>query len=152
MSETTIEAREPCEATILAWARLVRAGQAVLAEVEADLKTAGLPPLAWYDVLLELKRAGGELRPVEIEGRLLIAQHNVSRLIDRLSKAGLAERRACPEDARGQFVALTAAGRGLLARMWPIYRAAIQRHVGDKLDEGEAAMLSTLLGKLGREG
>jgi hypothetical protein len=48
MSETTIEAREPCEATILAWARLVRAGQAVLAEVEADLKTAGLPPLAWY--------------------------------------------------------------------------------------------------------
>jgi hypothetical protein len=36
--------------------------------------------------------------------------------------------------------------------MWPIYRAAIQRHVGDKLEEGEAAMLSTLLGKLGREG
>ena len=45
--------------TVTAWARLIRAQQAMLERVEADLKTAGLPPLAWYDVLLELNRTDG---------------------------------------------------------------------------------------------
>jgi len=144
--------REPCEATIRAWSRLVRAGQTVLGAVEADLKAAGLPPLGWYDVLLELRRAGGELRPIEIESRLLIAQPNVSRLIDRLAKAGLAERRACETDARGLFVAVTAKGLSLLETMWPVYRAAIQRHVGERLSAGEAEVLAALLVKLAPPG
>jgi DNA-binding MarR family transcriptional regulator len=139
---------KPCESTILAWSRLVRAGQAVFGSVESELKAAGLPPLAWYDVLLELRRAGGELRPVEIEGRLLIAQHNVSRLIDRLEKAGLAQRKSCEKDGRGQFVAVTTAGLALLQSMWPVYRAAIQKHVGQQLEGAEAATLADLLGKL----
>jgi DNA-binding MarR family transcriptional regulator len=139
---------KPCEATILAWSRLVRAGQAVFGSVEDDLKAAGLPPLGWYDVLLELRRAGGALRPVEIESKLLIAQHNVSRLIDRLEKAGLAERKACERDGRGQFVAITENGVTLQQRMWPVYRAAIQKHVGQQLEGAEAAALADLLGKL----
>jgi DNA-binding MarR family transcriptional regulator len=139
---------KPCEATILAWSRLVRAGQAVFGSVEDDLKAAGLPPLGWYDVLLELRRAGGSLRPVEIEGKLLIAQHNVSRLIDRLEKAGLAERKACEKDGRGQFVAVTEAGLALIRTMWPVYRAAIQKHVGQQLEGAEAETLAGLLGKL----
>ena len=54
--------RPPSEAVIRAWTRLVRAQQAVLAAVEADLESGGFPPLGWYDVLLELSRAdGGEL-------------------------------------------------------------------------------------------
>jgi hypothetical protein len=32
--------------------------------------------------------------------------------------------------------------------MWPTYRAAIARHVGAKLREGEAVRLASLLGKL----
>jgi DNA-binding MarR family transcriptional regulator len=139
---------KPCEATILAWSRLVRAGQAVFGSVEDDLKAAGLPPLGWYDVLLELRRAGGALRPIEIEDRLLIAQHNVSRLIDRLEKAGLAERKACERDGRGQFVAITDKGLTLQQRMWPVYRAAIQKHIGQQLEGAEAATLADLLGKL----
>jgi len=140
----------PSEAVIRAWARLVKAQNVVLSAVEAELKAAGFPPLAWYDVLLELSRAEGDgLRPLEIEGRLLLAQHNVSRLVDRLEKAGLAERRPCPDDRRGQVVAITGAGRDLLKRMWPVYRTAIQRHVGDKLgDEARAQALADLLGRL----
>ena len=63
--------------------------------VEVDLKRAGFPPLSWYDVLLELRRAGDDgLRPLEIEARLLLAQHNVSRLIERLEKAKKSGRKA----------------------------------------------------------
>lgn len=141
--------RQPSDAVIRAWARLVRAQQQALAAIEAELKAAGFPPLAWYDVLLELSRAdGGELRPFALEEQLLLAQYNLSRLIDRLEKAGYVERRTCPEDGRGQVVAITASGRALVKRMWPTYRVAIGRHVGAKLSEHEAARLAALLGKL----
>jgi DNA-binding MarR family transcriptional regulator len=136
------------EATVTAWVRLVRASRHALGAIEADLKAAGLPPLGWYDVLLELRRATAPLRPLEIEGRLLIAQHNVSRLIDRLEAAGYVERRPCEEDGRGQVVVLTSAGRGMLKQMWPVYRTAIQRHVGAKLSKSQAATLGQLLGLL----
>src|SRR6266566_841845 len=77
--------RPPSDAVIRAWTRLIRAQQAALSAVEADLKTAGFPPLAWYDVLLELSRAEGEgLRPFALEQELLLAQYNLSRLLDRL--------------------------------------------------------------------
>ena len=106
----------PSDSHILAWARLMKASQLVLGAVEAELKAAGFPPLAWYDVLLELKREErGRLRPVEIEGRLLIAQHNVSRLIDRLEKAGYVARQRCQDDGRGQVISITDEGRALLS-------------------------------------
>jgi DNA-binding MarR family transcriptional regulator len=120
----------------------------VLAAVEAELKAAGFPPLAWYDVLLELSRAQEGLRPFALEQELLLAQYNISRLLDRLERAGYLERRACPEDGRGQLVVITAPGRTLVKRMWPTYRAAIAHHVGAKLSEDEAARLAMLLGKL----
>jgi DNA-binding MarR family transcriptional regulator len=141
--------RLPSDAVIRAWTRLIRAQQTVLSAVEADLKTAGLPPLAWYDALLELSRSAQDgLRPFALEQELLLAQYNLSRLLDRLEKAGYVERRSCPDDGRGQIVAITASGRALVKRMWPTYRAAIGRHVGAKLSEDEAACLAALLGKL----
>src|SRR3954471_18848343 len=111
----------PSEAVIRAWARLVKAQHKVLGAVETELRKGGFPPLAWYDVLLELRRAEGRgLRPLEIEGRLLLAQHNVSRLVDRLETAGLAVRRPASDDKRGQLITITEPGRELLRRMWPV--------------------------------
>lgn len=137
----------PSPEAIQAWTRLIAAQRVVLAAVEAELKVAGFPPLAWYDALLELERAPIGLRPLELEARLLLAQHNVSRLLERLHKAGLIARAPCPEDGRGQVVSLTPNGAALRASMWPAYRAAIQRHLGAKLG-ADAAGLATLLGRL----
>ena len=140
---------DPTEETVIAWARLVRAEQLVLGRIEAALKAAGLPPLAWYDVLLELSREpAGKLRPLELERRTLLAQYNASRLIDRMERAGLVAREAHPEDGRGQLVAITAEGRALQKRMWRVYGPAIAEHVGCKLGRGEAAELAALLEKL----
>ncbi len=144
--------REPAEEIVQAWARLVRAAQTAQSGIEAALKQAELPPLAWYDVLLELTRApDGMLRPVELERRLLLAQYNASRLIDRMARAGLVARRACPEDGRGQLVAITDDGRDMQRRMWRVYGPAITEYVGAKLGPGDARRLSDLLGKLLRE-
>ena len=128
------------------WARFVRVGQSVLAAVEGDLKAAGFPPLAWYDALLELRRGAPDgLRQFELQGHMLLAQYNMSRLIDRLVDAGYARRQPCPEDGRGQVVYLTEKGRALIDAMWPAYRAAISAHFGDRLDERQVEALSEIL-------
>ena len=140
---------QPEDSMVRAWARLVRAEQATMSRIERELKQASLPPLAWYDVLLELSREPkGMLRPVDLERRLLLAQYNASRLIDRMEKAGLVARRACPEDGRGQFVAITRDGRETQRRMGRVYGPAIARHVGAKLTPREARTMYDLLGKL----
>lgn len=146
-------ADQPSPDVIRAWTALVRAGQATLSAVEADLRAEGFPPLVWYDALLELDRPGaGAMRPHALEERMLLAQYNVSRLVDRLARAGYLERRPCPADRRGTELAITPAGRALLRRMWPAYAAAIERHLGARLDEREAAELGSLLGRLADDG
>jgi DNA-binding MarR family transcriptional regulator len=139
----------PTKSAVHAWALLVRKSQHVLNSVERDLKAAGLPPLSWYDALLELERAEtGQLRPFELEQRMLLAQYHMSRLTARLAKAGYVERLACAEDGRGQIIRITGAGRTLLTRMWPVYAGAIRRHFADKMTDEEAAVLARMLGKL----
>src|ERR1700720_908742 len=137
--------RKPSTEATAAWIRLMRVQSRVLDAVEQDLKKAGFPPLAWYDALLELSRApSGEMRPVELERQMLIPQYSTSRLID-----GLAARRECKIDKRGQFVEITEAGRELQKKMWGAYSAAIEKHVGSKLSDADAVKLCGLLDRLG---
>lgn len=137
------------EAQMAAWARLIRVSGDLRAEAEADLKSAALPPLTWYDVLLELNRAGPDgLRPFQLQERILLAQYNLSRLIDRLVKAGYVVRLRSPEDGRGQVLTITEAGKSILENMWPVYRAAISKRFAEKLSDAEIRSLTRILGKL----
>jgi len=139
----------PQQNTITAWARLLRTQARWQAEVHQALKAADLPPLAWYDVLLELHRVGDAgLRQYQIGEQTLLTKHNLSRLLDRLEKEALVTRRECPEDGRGNVVLITAAGRRLLKKMWPVYGRVIRERLENQLTEQEIATLATLLGKL----
>ncbi len=139
----------PNDPKVAAWVALVRASNGVISAIQAEGKAAGVPPLEWYDVLWELERAPrGALRPFELEARLLLAQYNLSRLIDRLHRAGYVEKLRCPEDGRGLVLVITEEGRALRKRMWPTYSAAIDRHIGSQLGEDEARTLSGLLMRL----
>jgi DNA-binding MarR family transcriptional regulator len=144
-------AANPSEAVIRTWARLTKAQQTALAAIEQALKSAKLPPLAWYDVLLELERAGGSLRPFELEREMLLAQYNLSRLVDRLERAGYVERRVCKDDRRGQVIEITPAGKAIRRRMWSVYGPAIQAAVGNHLSPKEIGTLDALLGALIRK-
>nr|WP_316651837.1 MarR family transcriptional regulator [uncultured Gellertiella sp.] len=145
ISEQTL----PSPAVTEAWVRLMRAQKHLLAAVETDLKAAGLPPLGWYDVLLELSRAeGGRLRPYEIEQRILLSQYNLSRLLDRMEQKQLLTRRAYEEDGRGRWVELTDKGASLRLQAWSVYGPSLQNHLGTLLSDEEAATLSRLLARL----
>jgi DNA-binding MarR family transcriptional regulator len=149
LSGMTVKHKPSTEAAA-AWIRLIRIKSRVHDAVGRDLKKAGFPPLAWYDALLELSRApSGEMRPVELERQMLIPQYSTSRLIDGLVDEGLAARRECKIDRRGQLVEITETGRELQKKMWNAYSAAIEKHVGSKLSDADAVKLCSLLDRLG---
>ncbi len=137
------------QSTVQAWTNLVRAEQFVFARVEEDLKKAGFPPLEWYDVLYELDREpAGVLPQAEVQGRIMLAQYNLCRLVDRLSREDLVRRQPSPEDGRSNLLVITDKGRELRKRMWPVYSDAIEAHLGSHFSAGEAERLAQLLGKL----
>lgn len=140
---------EPSKAVVGAWIRLMRAQQATLLKIERAFREAELPPHSWYDVLWELDQAGDKgLRPFEIERQMLIAQSNISRLIDKLEAAGYVERCPCEQDGRGQLIVITATGRLMRKRMWPVYAEAISTVIGARVSDRDAASLGTLLDQL----
>jgi DNA-binding MarR family transcriptional regulator len=140
---------KPSRTAVRAWARLMKAQRLALASIEQALKAAALPPLEWYDVLLEVERAGKSgLRPFELERAMLLAQYNLSRLVDRIERAGYVERKTCAQDGRGQLIAITPFGKAMRRKMWPVYSQAIESAVGRHLSGKDAEALDDLLGKL----
>jgi DNA-binding MarR family transcriptional regulator len=141
--------QRPTDVAVKAWTALVLAQRATMNRIEADLKNAGLPPLSWYDVLYGLRRVrGGRLSPRDLESAMLLEQYNLSRLLDRMEVDGVVRRVPYPGDKRRQLVEITAQGRALQKRMWPVYAAAIERHVGCKITEKEGEALAETLAKL----
>lgn len=140
---------KPSENAVGAWVQLIRTEQTILSRVEADLKEQGFPPLEWYDVLNELDQApDGRVPQAQVQSRVLLAQYNLCRLVDRLEREGLVRREPSPDDGRSNMLVITEKGRQLRRSMWPLYAAAIQTHLGSRLTCDEARQLAGLLGQL----
>jgi DNA-binding MarR family transcriptional regulator len=126
-----------------AWARFVTAQAMLLERIEAAFADAGLPPLAWYDVLWILENEQhGRLRMADLARKAVVSRSNVTRLTDRMEKAGLVARADCPMDGRGTVCELTSKGRALRARMWPVYRRQIDNLFGKHLEAREAEAIA----------
>ena len=77
---------------VAAWRALLVAHSQLVPAVETDLRAAGQVSLSWYDVLLELNAAPGRrLRMSELGQRAVLSRTRVSRVVDELAAAGLAE-------------------------------------------------------------
>lgn len=72
----------------------------------------------------------------------------MSRVVDELAAAGLAERQPDQADGRSSFAVLTPQGKEALRRAWPVYRQAIHRHLGARLTEQQCRELAALLGQV----
>src|SRR6266853_2052446 len=111
-----------------AWAVLLTAHATLIERSETVLAEAGLPPLGWYDVLWELEKAeGGKLRMHELARRVVLSRSNLTRLADRLEDARLIAREDTPHDRRGYDCVITRAGLAMRKKMWPVYKAEVER-------------------------
>lgn len=119
-----------------AWRAFLRAHALMLRRIGEDLDEAGLPPFAWYDVLLVLYEAPEHhLQPSEVADEVVLSRSGLSRMIDRIEEAGLVERRACPGDRRAINVVLTEEGEKMLDEMWCVYASGISEHFLPALGE-----------------
>lgn len=137
----------PASTTLLAWTRLLRAAELASQHCAAKLRSLGLPPPEWYDVLLALER-GGAQRPRDLQAALGVEQYAMSRLLDLMVKAGLITRTPCQEDARGHLLTLTIEGLAMRAAMWPVYAEVIEAALGNRVEEEDRATLARLLAPL----
>src|SRR5215471_6904505 len=138
------EEREDPE--VAAWRGLLVAHSRLVPAIERDLRASGQVSLSWYDVLLELNAAPDRrLRMSELGERAVLSRTRVSRVVDELAAAGLAERQPDQADGRSSFAALTGDGREALRRAWPVYRQAIHRQLSAHLTTQQCRQLAALL-------
>ncbi|MFE9775111.1 MarR family winged helix-turn-helix transcriptional regulator [Streptomyces sp. NPDC005931] len=116
------------------WRDILAAHARTLCEIDRALHPHGLGA-SDFEVLDLLATAtpeeGDKCRVQNLVGRVHLSQSALSRLIARLEKDGLVERRMCEEDRRGVYVALTQKGRDLHAQVLPLQRAALARTLGE---------------------
>ena len=137
------------EETVL-WVSLNLAQRSIYRTIDTALKSEGLPPLRWYDVLWALDRAENcGLRPFEMEKSLLFEQSNLSRLLRRIVDEGLAKVTVFEKDRRGKVLTITAKGRRVRKSMWKIYGPLIHSHLASaekiKDVDGLTKMLKSMI-------
>ncbi|HEX2215360.1 MAG TPA: MarR family transcriptional regulator [Xanthobacteraceae bacterium] len=133
------------------WPPFLAAHAALLHAIEARLRAAELPELAWYDVLWALERAPKErLRMHELADALVVPRSSLTRLIDRLEAAGLVVRERGGDDRRGAHAVLAPAGRALRRRMWPVYAQAIMELFDAQLTAAENAAMAEMCRRLAK--
>lgn len=139
----------PDRGRVNAWRALITSNALVIEKIERALVEAGLPPLGWYDVLLEISGVpDGRLRMHELARAVVLSRSGLTRLVDRLEGAGLLKREPDSTDRRGSYAAITDEGRAVLRRMWPVYAAGIAEHFGEHLTDDEARAIVTALGRV----
>jgi DNA-binding MarR family transcriptional regulator len=117
-----------------AWRALGRAVLVIPRVLEGDLLESQGLNMSEYSVLMNLSEAPNQsLRMSDLANYVSISVSGLTRVIDRLSRAGLVERARDESDGRGQFAVLTEAGLKRLTRAWPSHLASVRRHVMDHL-------------------
>lgn len=132
-----------------AWRSFLEAHARVIARLEQELARERELPLSWYDVLVQLSEAeGGRLRMSDLADAVLISRSGLTRLVDRMARAGLVERMPCPEDRRGTHVTLTEAGRARLEDAAPVHLRGIEQHFSRYLDDAQAETLRSVFQRI----
>jgi DNA-binding MarR family transcriptional regulator len=128
---------------LAAWRGLLRAHSALVHELDTDLRATHDLSLQEYEVLLTLAQApDGRMRMSDLATAVLLSQSGLTRLVDRLVRAGSVERTRCQDDRRGLNAALTESGRARLETARPTHLAGVRSSFLDRFDETELGRLA----------
>jgi DNA-binding MarR family transcriptional regulator len=129
-----------------AWGALTRTHAAIVQRLQEMLSAADFPPLPWYEVLAVVAEAPEErMKMGDLAEALVITRGGLTKLVDRLVKAGLLERTFCETDRRVSYATLTPAGRDLLAEMRPAVIAELEVAFSANLSVAQARELRQTL-------
>ena len=105
-------AKAPRSAHGEAWGALARTHAAITQRLQEALASGDFPPLPWYEVLATVADAPEQrMKMGDLAEALVITRGGLTKLVDRLVKAGLLERTFCETDRRVSYATLLP-GRG----------------------------------------
>jgi DNA-binding MarR family transcriptional regulator len=129
-----------------AWGAMTRAHAAISGRLQEALAAADYPPLPWYEVLATVAEAPQErMKMGDLAEALVITRGGLTKLVDRLVKAGLLERTFCETDRRISYATLCPAGRQLLDAMRPVVVAELETAFAANLTARQADELRQTL-------
>jgi DNA-binding MarR family transcriptional regulator len=132
-----------------AWDALSRAYAAVSLRLQEALAQNDFPPLPWFDLLCAVAAAPEQrMRMGELAEALVMTRGGLTKLVDRLVKAGLLERTFCETDRRVSYATLLPAGAEMLAEMRPVIATELVASFAGKLDAAQARELRGNLERL----
>jgi DNA-binding MarR family transcriptional regulator len=132
-----------------AWIAIAQTHAAVTGRLQEALTAAELPPLPWFEVLATLDRTPEQrLKMGDLAEALVITRGGLTKLVDRLIKAGLLERTFCETDRRVSYATLLPAGNELLEEMRPIVRGELAVAFSANLTVEQAEELRTTLERI----
>lgn len=134
-----------------AWQALIHAHHHVVETLDRELRDGHGLTLGEYDVMLRLARVPGyALRMSDLADRVMLSPSGLTRLVDRLEKRGLVERRPDPDDGRVALARLTPDGRRRSKLAARTHLRGIRKHFTGRLSEEElgnvAGALETISG------
>jgi MarR family transcriptional regulator, 2-MHQ and catechol-resistance regulon repressor len=111
------------------------------AKLTPTLSAHGLSPIE-FEVLLRLGRSPHQrLRMTDLAAQAELSASGVTRVVDRLERAGTVRREMCRSDRRGSFAVLTEDGARVLGTVIPAHIADIEQWVTGPLTKTQLAGL-----------
>jgi DNA-binding MarR family transcriptional regulator len=118
----------------------------VAQRLQDALAQADFPPLPWYEVLASVAEAPEQrMRMGDLAEALVITRGGLTKLVDRLVKAGLMERTFCETDRRVSYATLLPAGAELLTEMRPVVTSELELAFSARLSARKADELRQTL-------
>jgi len=141
--------KEAVKEQVTAWVNLQQTNRVIQAVLERSLKAATDLSWAEFDVLLRLQSAADHpLQMNEIADQLLGSPSGITRMADRLAKAGLIARETPQDNRRIVHVTLTEHGASVLADARDAFREALSHSFSAHLTEADVTALRRLTRKL----
>jgi len=128
-----------------AWRGFLWTHASVIRQLDAELQLRHQLSLTSYEVLLYLYQAPGRrLRMSELADSVLLSLSGITRLVDRLTRAGLVVREPCLDDRRGFFAVLTDQGRCRFREAARTHLAGIRAHFLSAYGDADVETLAEL--------
>lgn len=148
VSPPTEPLSSPSPEALIAWRGFLECALALPDILDAELQSVVGLSFRWYDVLVHVEEASQGVPMGEIANRILASKSGLTRLIDKMTKAGLLRRERPEGDRRVVLVFVTPEGTEKLHAARRFHRDGIRRHFTEHLTDADLTKLARTLEKV----
>lgn len=124
------------------WRAYLDGTERLLDALSHQMETESGLSMGEYEILVRLSESPDRtLRMSELADGMGHSRSRLTHTVRRMEAAGLVERRACAEDARGVNCAMTEAGWQRIVAAAPGHVMAVRRHLVDRLTDDQLRAL-----------